>query len=207
MFLATTLPYLPKSQPAGDPLRFSLPGASWLLLLAAAAVSVLLPALRTDAGAVARRLLYTATAAAILGLAVPRSPADLRPRPWAWEGEYAFLVAELPPPGSGTASGTASGTGWYDATQDPNGAFGLWMQLRTGLPWKGWGAGRPAPGDVVYRGTADRLAGEWKGARCGLDVLKEAEVAPLSDGWVEFGPEPVVLALYAVRDCQGIPEP
>lgn len=75
------------------------------------------------------------------------------------------------------------------------------MHLRTGMAWRAWGSGHPEAGDLVYRGTADRLAGSWAGAACGLDPRDEEHVAPRSDGWVDFGPEPVRLALYTVRDC------
>lgn len=196
VFLATTLPYLPKSQPDGDPMRFALPGASWLFLLTAAAVPLLVGALHANRGPVGRRILYSAAAVALLGALAPRHTPSPHPRPWAWEEEYRFLTESLPP--------SASGQGWYDASQDPNGAFGLWMQLRTGIPWRAWGSGRPAPGDLVVRGTADRLAASWAGAACGLDVLQERHAAPLSDGWVDFGRDPVVLALYSVRDCAGV---
>lgn len=195
VFAATTLPYLPKSQPAADPLRFSLPGASWLLLLGAAGLTLLVPALRRDAAGTAKRALGLALALAAVAFVSPSSPAERFDRPWAWEREYAFLRAHLP------AEPGAAHSGWYDASQDPNGAFALWMQLRTGLPWRAWGSGHPERGDLVVRGTADRLSGAWAGAACGLDPLHEENVAPLSDGWVDFGEDAVPIALYAVRDC------
>lgn len=179
VFAATTLPYLPKSQPAADPLRFSLPGASWLLLLGAAGLTLLVPALRRDAAGTAKRAFGLALALAAVAFASPSSPAERFDRPWAWEREYAFLRAHLP------AEPGAAHSGWYDASQDPNGAFALWMQLRTGLPWRAWGSGHPEPGDLVVRGTADRLSGGWAGATCGLDPLQEENVAPSpTDGWI-----------------------
>ena len=75
------------------------------------------------------------------------------------------------------------------------------------MAWHAWGTGTPTPGDLVFRGTADRLAARWQGERCGLDVLHETEVAPTSDGWVDFGAAPVRLSLYTVRDCGGLSGP
>lgn len=195
VFLATSLPYLPKTQPAGDPLRFSLPAVAWLLLMVAGFLPILTDAIRTDARRAGLRALGLFGGLAVLAVLLPKHATPSFPRPWAWEEEYRFLRAHLPAENAGPAEG------WYDATQDPNGAFSLWMQLRTGMIWRAWGSGHPQPGDLVYRGTADRLSGSWAGAACGLDPRDEAHVAPLSDGWVDFGPEPVTLALYTVRDC------
>jgi hypothetical protein len=199
VFAATTAPYLPKSLPFGDPLRFSLPGASWLLLLAGAGLGVLVHTFRRSPRSAGTRIAVAAGGIGLVALLTPSSPAPAYPRPWAWEEEYRFLRDRLP--------ATPGGTGWYDASQDPNGAFGLWLQLRTGRAWRAWGDGRPEPGDLVFRGTADRLAGAWAGERCGLDVVDEARVAPLSDGWVDFGADPVVLGLYTVSDCRGLSAP
>jgi hypothetical protein len=195
VFLATTLPYLPKTQPAGDPLRFSLPAVAWLLLLVAGCLPILVHAARTDARRAGLRAVGLFGGLAVLAVLLPKHPVQSFPRPWAWEEEYRFLREHLP-----AENGEAT-SGWYDASQDPNGAFALWMQLRTGMTWRAWGSGHPQPGDLVYRGTADRLSGSWAGATCGLDPREEEHVAPLSDGWVDFGPEPVTLAFYTVRDC------
>ena len=193
---ATTLPYLPKDLPAADPLRFSLPADSWLVLLA----TIGLIGVRRGHWSVGAGL---ATVAAIATVAL-RPGATTAPRPWAWEREYQFLRASLPrPEGDSLRAPDGAVRGWYDDGQDPNGAFRVWLSVSTGMRWSPWGAGTPSPGDLVFRGTADRLAAHWSGERCGLDVLQEIEVAPLSDGWVEFGDAPVRLSLYRVRDCDG----
>ncbi len=197
---STTLPYLPKDLPAADPLRFSLPADAWLFLLAAIGLLGGARAAKRDwhigAGVVA------AVAIASLQLR-PAVPTD--PRPWAWEREYQFLREALPVPQSDPLLAPQSPErGWYDDGQDPNGAFRAWLNVSTGMAWHPWGTGTPSPEDLVFRGTADRLAARWQGKHCGLDVLHETEVAPLSDGWVDFGDAPVRLSLYRVRDCGGL---
>lgn len=207
-FAATTLLYLPKELPAADPLRFSLPAQAWLVALAALGAA---EAART--WAVDRRI-----GAAVAGLALLLSFAGrgTQSRPWVWEEEYRFLRDELLaaaapargdrplPADPADLKFDASGTrGWYDNGQDPNAAFGCWLSVSTGMTWVPWGAGTPKPGDLVYRGSADRLAGRWSGERCGLDPVAEREVAPNSDGWVDFGVENVRFTLYRVRDCGG----
>ena len=207
-FAATTLLYLPKDLPAADPLRFSLPGQAWLVALAALGAAAVARTWAMD-----RRI-----GASVAGLALLLSFAGrgTRSRPWVWEEEYRFLRDELL-----LAAGPARGNrarpadpadlkfdsggarGWYDNGQDPNAAFGCWLSVSTGVTWVPWSAGTPKAGDLVYRGSADRLAGRWLGERCGLDPVAEREVAPNSDGWVNFGAEKVRFALYRVRDCGG----
>lgn len=199
---SVTLPYLPKDLPAADPLRFSLPALGWLLLAATAGAGGALRAARAD-----RRVAAAVAVALLATTQVPRA-APAHPRPWVWEEEYRFLRAELPlPVGDALAPGAQDQLGWYDDAQDPNGGFGLWLTLSSGVAWRPWGRGEPREGDLVYRGSADHLAGRWEGARCGLEPVAETEVAPASDGWVDFGPAPVRLTLYRVRECGTQPPP
>ena len=200
IFAAVTLPYLPKDLPAADPLRFSLPALPWLILAAATGGVAAWRAVRVD-----RRVGAGLGVLGLAALVAPRAP-DAHPRPWAWEGEYRFLLAQLPSP-DGDPLGTPAATrrGWYDDAQDPNGVFGRWLSIASGMAWRPWNDGEPVQGDLVYRGTADRLADRWLGARCGLEPLAEEELAPLSDGWVEFGAAPVRVSLYRVRECGDAP--
>lgn len=208
---ATTLLYLPKDLPAADPLRFSLPSAAWVLALAAVGGERFAAGWRLD-----RRLsvagMALVAAIGLIGLGTPAS----QPRPWVWEEEYRFLRDELPTRSTVAMQGrprladpvdlrfdAAAPRGWYDDGQDPNGAFGRWLSVSTGMTWVPWTAGTPKPGDLVFRGSADRLANRWTGERCGLDPLAEREAAPTSDGWMDFGPEKVLFSLYSVRECGG----
>lgn len=206
---ATTLLYLPKDLPAADPLRFSLPSAAWALTLAALGGERLLRAWRTDRRLAVAGAVLVATIG-VIGLTAPETQA----RPWVWEEEYRFLRDEIP-----ARAGTAmrghprladpvdlrfdadAPRGWYDDGQDPNGAFGRWLSVSTGMTWVPWTAGNPKPGDLVFRGSADRLAERWTGERCGLEPLAERETQPTSDGWVDFGMEKVRFSLYRVREC------
>ncbi len=200
---ATTVPYLPKDLPAADPLRFSLPADAWFLLLAA--IGILAAGHAWRRGGRGRAGVIAATVIATFVLR-PTAPTDARP--WAWEREYQFLRTSLPVPvGDPLGPPHGPGRGWYDDGQDPNGAFRAWLSVSSGMAWHAWGTGTPTPGDLVFRGTADRLAARWQGERCGLDVLHETEVAPTSDGWVDFGAAPVRLSLYTVRDCGGLSGP
>lgn len=200
LLVAVTLPYLPKDLPAADPLRFSLPALPWLLVLAAAGAVAVVGVARRD------RRVGAALAVAVAATALVPRGADRHPRPWVWEEEYRFLRDALPvPEGDALTAQPVDHVGWYDDGQDPNGGFGLWLTVSSAMPWRPWGRGEPRAGDLVYRGSADRLAGRWQGARCGLEPLAEAEVAPHSDGWVDFGPEPVRLTLYRVRECGDAP--
>lgn len=196
VWACTTLPYLPKQDPAADPLRFSLPSQLWLVLLAvegARAWWAWAPRPRAWAAAV----LLVVSLGPWIGGGLLRT-GGAHPRPWAWEAEYQFLVEVVP----GRAAGAARG--WYDDSQDPHGAFGRWLGELSGVPWSGWSDQPPAPGDLVFRGTADRLAGAWPGQRCGLLPLAERGVSPVTDGWVDLEANtkgPVRLGLYRVREC------
>ncbi|GDX80824.1 hypothetical protein LBMAG42_26350 [Deltaproteobacteria bacterium] len=211
VLVATTALYLPKDLPAADPLRFSLPSAAWALALAAMGGETLLRAWSSD------RRLAAAGIALVVGIgAVGIGAPPTQPRPWVWEEEYRFLREELPTRAGAAMQGRPRLTdpvdlrfdadaprGWYDNGQDPNGAFGRWLSVSTGMTWVPWTAGTPKPGDLVFRGSADRLASRWTGERCGLEPLAEREAAPTSDGWVDFGSENVRFSLYSVRECGG----
>ncbi len=197
---STTVPYLPKDLPAADPLRFSLPAEGWLVLLGAAGAVALVHAARTRRVFLALGLILVAWTAT---RSFPREA--VHARPWAWEQEYTFLRSNIPsaaPRDPSTRNGEAGpGRGWYDDSQDPNGALGRWLSTVSDRVWLPWSAGTPAAGDLVFRGTADRLAGHWLGERCGLDPVAETEIPPTSDGWVDFGAEPLRFSLYRVREC------
>jgi hypothetical protein len=226
--------YLPKSEPLADPLRFGLPTYAWLAVLAGFGLDALWR-LQVGEGPRWPRVVAGLALAGVVGRSLSAGPRQ----PWAWEEEYRFFARNLPrlveerPPGSVIDAAPAVAGGWYDASEDPNGSFGRWLFLQTGMLWRGWGEGTPAAGDLVIRGTADRLSasglappgslaaevgrgalpgaasrprpdGGWVGERCGLSVLAEAEVAPRSDGWVDFGPTPLRLGVYRVEDCGGV---
>ncbi len=189
LLLVNTLLYLPKTQPLADPLRFGLLVHTWLLVAAA-----------LGAARAVFHVKHRARWLAPLGLlAAFWMPASTRP--YTWEGEYQFLRGALPR-GEGLDANLAEASvaGWYDASLDPNGAMGHWMSLRTGFPWRALGSGIPAPGDWLYRGSADHLDGSWAGATMGLEVLSEARVPAASDGWVDYGTGEVSLGLYQVTD-------
>ncbi len=208
---ATTLLYLPKDLPAADPLRFSLPSAAWVLALGAMGAERFAAGWGLDR----RRTAVGIGLVAAIGLIGLGTPAT-QPRPWVWEEEYRFLREELPARSLVAMQGRPrladpvelrfdanAPRGWYDDGQDPNGAFGRWLSISTGMTWVPWTAGTPKPGDLVFRGSADRLANRWTGERCGLNPLAEREAAPTSDGWVDFGVEKVRFSLYSVRECGG----
>lgn len=190
--LVNLLLYLPKTEPGADPLRFGLLPQAWLLV--------------TAFDGAARCLFHVEHRARWLALlafaAIFWTPPTSRP--WAWETEYQFLRRALPR-GDGLEADLSDvpTSGWYDGAQDPHGAMGHWMSLRTAMPWRRLGTGTPAPGDWLFRGTADHLGGPWGGAALGLEVVEESEAAPTSDGWVDYGAGPVRLGLYRVRDAGG----
>ncbi len=188
--LVNLLLYLPKTQPAADPLRFGLLPQAWLLVAALDGAS---------------RLMFHVEHRARWLVLLPFVAVFFQPpstRPWAWEAEYQFLRQALPR-GDGLDAELSEAviSGWYDGAQDPHGAMGHWMSLRTAMPWRKLGTGTPSPGDYLFRGTADHLGGAWVGGAWGLDVVTEREAAPSSDGWVDFGAEPVRLGLYRVREA------
>lgn len=205
MVAASLLIYLPKSQPLADPLRFGLPTVTWLVVLAGAGIERLHHRVRARWPALPGGAAWAWPALALL--LASRAGGG---RPWAWEAEYAAAREWLPRVAVARDDVRALTTdspgprGWYDTSQDPTGAMGRWLAFTTGMPWSGWGDGRPAPGDVAWRGVADHLAGGWAGRRCGAEVVAEREVAPGSDGWVDLGAGPVRVGLYRLHDCAGM---
>jgi hypothetical protein len=187
-FVLGALPYVPLIQSTGaDPLRFQLPTLSWLAALAALAW----PWFTDGRG----RPVPSPGRLALLGLLAwswwsARAPIGT---PWAWTSEYRFLAAEAPRvPGDVTVR--------YDASQDPNHVFHLWLNDVSPADWLPFGEDPPAEGEWIYVGTADRIAGRKEAPRC-AEVAVQTFVPSASDGWVDFGDEDVRLGLYKVIPC------
>lgn len=193
------LPYLAKTAPFGDPLRFSLPAtAMWAGLAGFGA------ALAWERGTKARVFLLIAALSFV--------PPWLFNRPrWAWQVEHLALVeaARLAPAGEEVL---------FDPAFDENGKIRIWLNTRGGARWRPWALGEtPAEGALVYLGSADhhrRLeasgAGPSLAQGCALTPLTTLELPPETDGWIDLGDAPIAVGLYRVGACgegSGSPTP
>ena len=175
------LPYAVKTQPFADPLRFQLPVQTWWVALAGLGVGVAWR--RGLAGQIPLVLVF------LLSLWVARAP---MPR-WAWQDELGFwLDLEL----------EEGQRVWMNDSQDPNGHTRRWLSLNTPGVWLGHTQGQPTGGDLVVRGTADRHPGaSFPYEDCELEPVALKRGTSATDGWVELGSEPVVLAAYRLVSC------
>ncbi len=103
--LLALLPYLPKWQPLGDPLRFQLPVQTWWVALAGMGLGA-----TRQWGRAPFVALGTLFGASLFWASEPV------PR-WVWMDEYARLN-ELTPSGA-----------FYNDLEDPNGHFGSWTDM------------------------------------------------------------------------------
>lgn len=180
-------PVLPKLHPWADPLRFQLPATVAWAALAGFGLELVWG------------LGVRARVAALGALALSWGVAGREQALWAWQEEYTLLQgwADAAPEGVRVR---------YDASQDPNGHFGAWLNLRSAAEWVAWNTEDAPPlaeGDWLYRGTADALRAAGDPAqRCDLERLREAALSPASDGWVDFGQAPVRAELLRVGVCR-----
>ncbi|MCK6515020.1 hypothetical protein L6R46_08205 [Myxococcota bacterium] len=194
------LPYLAKTSPFGDPLRFLLPAtALWAGLAGFGA------ALAFERGGTRPRALLVVAALSFL-------PPWLRGQPrWAWQVEHLALVeaTRLAPAGEEVL---------FDPAFDENGKIRLWLNTRGEARWRPWAVGEtPAEGTLVYLGSADhhrRLEGGGAGPSlaqgCALTPLTTRALPPETDGWIQLGDAPIPVGLYRVGACgegSGSPNP
>lgn len=188
--LLSELPYLSKTLPLADPLRFLLPAtALW------AGLAGLGAALAWAGGARARVVLAVAALSFV--------PPWLRGQPrWAWQVEHLALVeaARVAPAGEEVL---------FDPAFDENGKIRMWLNTRGGARWRPWAVGEtPAEGALVYLGSADhhrRLeaggAGPGLAQGCALTPLTTMALPPETDGWINLGDAPIPAGLYRVGAC------
>lgn len=125
------LPYLTKTSPLADPLRFQLAGLGWLAVFAGVGVAVIWSHTRVRG-------------VGLVLLVLSWFPA-LRPMPrWVWMDEHDFLV-DLEP----------TEPVYFDATEDPNFHMWLWLE-RDGAVWE---PGPAPPGALRFVGFSDALHG------------------------------------------------
>ncbi|MCP4810258.1 MAG: hypothetical protein GY913_23965 [Proteobacteria bacterium] len=176
-------PYAPKLEPLADPLRFQLPVQTWWVVLAGLGLGLV--------WTWRMRWLAPVLVLVVVAIGVARSPHPT----WAWQAEYPFLLGE----GRKLEPGTLV---VMNAGQDPHGHMRDWLDWHTGAVWLGEDEWTPQPGDVVYRGTADRFEGvSWPFEGCELQVLAARPVSSATDGWVDLGAESVSLGFYEVVSC------
>jgi hypothetical protein len=173
--------YVPKTQPYADPYRFQLP----TMALWAALAGIGLAELSRRSSALAA---FGAVAVALTTV-FARDPLG---GGWAWQHEYRFLTTHAP-------AFDANTTVLYRADQDPNHAFGRWLQAVSPANWQPIGS--LPPSGLVYRGTADRIAGVWPPVPCELEPLDVEQVPAATDGWVDLGADPVPIGFYRVAHC------
>lgn len=184
------LPYVAKTLPEADPLRFLLPAtALW------AGIAGFGGALAWEGSPKAK--------AALVVAALSFFPPWLRGQPrWAWQVEHlAFIeAARLAPAGEEVL---------FDPAFDENGKIRIWLNTRGGARFRPWALGEvPKEGALVYVGTADhhrRLTarGGERGMTdgCDLSPITTIDVPPETDGWIHLGDAPLTVGLYRVGAC------
>jgi hypothetical protein len=197
--VASELPYLPKTSPFGDPLRFLLPAtAMWAGLAGFGA------ALAWERGAKGRVFLGVAALSFV--------PPWLSGQPrWTWQVEHlAFVEAtRLAPAGEELL---------FDPAFDENGKIQMWLNTRGDARWRPWALGETPPeGALVYLGSADHHrrreangAGPSLAQGCALTPLTTMNLPPETDGWIDLGDAPIPAGLYRVGACgegSGSPNP
>jgi len=182
--LLGTLPYLPITHDSVfDPLRFQLPAQAWLCGLSALALTKL----REED----TRLTLAAGAMILASWWTARAPLGAD---WAWTEEHRFLSREAGKVPEGAVVR-------YDGSQDPDLVFHAWINEHSPGVWLPLSPVPLQAGEWRYIGTADRLANGSEGVACGDAVVTQA-ITPLSDGWVQFGEQPLTLGLYRVETCE-----
>ena len=182
--LLALLPYAPKELPWSDPLRFQLPVQTWWIALAGFGLGL--------AWTWAPRYLGPVLVVVGVSIVVAGSP---HPQ-WAWESEYVFLRRESSHLDEGTRI-------FMNPEQDPHGHMRRFLTLTRPPEFL---AGRPEPGDLVYKGTAERHPGaSWPYADCSVEPVAIEMVPPHTDGWVDLGSDLLELGLYRVVSCPPTP--